>query len=104
SRAARREIVSAIHALHVTPAGTEGLDKAEACAGGVDTAEVDPHTMESRLVPGLFLIGELLDVTGRLGGYNLHWAWASGMAAGRAVTGGAQPLTGCKKASPRRAR
>ncbi|WP_241159318.1 MULTISPECIES: aminoacetone oxidase family FAD-binding enzyme [unclassified Desulfovibrio] len=104
SRAARREIASAIHALRVTPAGTEGLHKAEACAGGVDTAEVDPHTMGSRLVPGLFLIGELLDVTGRLGGYNLHWAWASGMAAGRAVAGGTQPLTDCKKASPRRAR
>ena len=104
SRAARREIASAIHALHVTPAGTEGLHKAEACAGGVDTAEVDPHTMESRLVPGLFLIGELLDVTGRLGGYNLHWAWASAMAAGRAVPGGDAALTGCKRASPRRAR
>ncbi|MBD5416116.1 MAG: aminoacetone oxidase family FAD-binding enzyme [Desulfovibrio sp.] len=104
SRAARREIASAIHSLNVTPAGTEGLDKAEACAGGVDTAEVDPRTMESRLVPGLFLIGELLDVTGRLGGYNLHWAWASGTAAGRAVLAGAQPLTGCKRASPRRAR
>lgn len=85
SRAGRREIASGLHALRIVPTGTEGLDKAEACSGGVDTAEVDPCTMQSRLVPGLFLTGELLDVTGRLGGYNLHWAWASGLAAGRAV-------------------
>ena len=85
SRAQRREIASALHALTLTPAGTEGLARAEACSGGVDTAEVEPATMESRLVPGLFITGELLDVTGRLGGYNLHWAWASGLLAGRAV-------------------
>lgn len=104
SRAARREIASAIHALRVIPACTDGLDKAEVCAGGVDTAEVDAHSMESRLVPGLHILGELLDVTGRLGGYNLHWAWASGTAAGRAVLGGASGITGCKRASPRKAR
>ena len=87
SRAARREVTAALHALRVTPSGTEGLNRAEACAGGVDTAEVEPSSMESRLVPGLFIIGELLDVTGRLGGYNLHWAWASATLAGRAVPG-----------------
>lgn len=103
SRAGRREIASALHALTVVPTGTEGLDKAEACSGGVDTAEVDAATMQSRLVPGLHITGELLDVTGRLGGYNLHWAWASGLLAGRAVLAGS-PLTGCKTASPRKAR
>lgn len=102
SRAGRREIAAALHALTVVPTGTEGLDKAEACSGGVDTAEVDPATMQSRLVPGLYITGELLDVTGRLGGYNLHWAWASGLLAGRAVLAGS-PLTGCKTASPRKA-
>ena len=91
SRAQRREIASALHALTVTPTGTEGLGKAEACSGGVDTAEVEPSTMQSRLVPGLFIIGELLDVTGRLGGYNLHWAWASGLLAGRAVLASPMP-------------
>ena len=59
--------------------------KAEVCGGGVDVREVDPRRLESRLLPGLFLTGELLDVTGLLGGYNLHWAWASGVAAGRAA-------------------
>ena len=104
SRAGRREIAAALHALNLTPTGTEGLDKAEACSGGVDTAEVDPQSMESRLVPGLHIIGELLDVTGRLGGYNLHWAWASGTAAGRSVLSGLPTLRGCKTASPRKAR
>ncbi|MDE5879288.1 MAG: NAD(P)/FAD-dependent oxidoreductase, partial [Desulfovibrio sp.] len=104
SRQARRDIASAIHALSLTPAGTGGLDKAEVCSGGVDTAEVDPATMESRRVPGLHIIGELLDVTGRLGGYNLHWAWASATLAGRALLPNLAPLRGCKKASPRRAR
>ncbi|MBD5647138.1 MAG: aminoacetone oxidase family FAD-binding enzyme [Desulfovibrio sp.] len=85
SRPHRRQIAAALHALTVVPTGTEGLDKAEACSGGVDTAEVDAETLQSRLVPGLFITGELLDVTGRLGGYNLHWAWASGLLAGRAV-------------------
>lgn len=103
SRAARREIASTLHALTLVPAGTEGLARAEACSGGVDTAEVDSRSMESRLVPHLHITGELLDVTGRLGGYNLHWAWASGLAAGRSVLADT-PLTGCKTASPRRAR
>lgn len=102
SRQARRQISNAIHALTLTPAGLEGLDKAEVCSGGVDTAEMVPETMESRLVPGLHIIGELLDVTGRLGGYNLHWAWASGILAGRALL--QSQLKGCKTASPRKAR
>jgi predicted Rossmann fold flavoprotein len=74
-----------LHAWEVTPAGTEGYAKAEVTAGGVDTAELDAKTMQSRKVPGLYFIGEVVDVTGWLGGYNFQWAWASGVSAGRAV-------------------
>ena len=74
-----------IHAWSITPAGTEGYDKAEVTAGGVDTDELLAKTMESRKVPGLFFIGEVVDVTGHLGGFNFQWAWASGAAAGRAL-------------------
>jgi predicted Rossmann fold flavoprotein len=71
-----------IHEWQVKPAGTEGYAKAEVTAGGVDTAELDAKTMQSRKVPGLFFIGEVVDVTGWLGGYNFQWAWASGASAG----------------------
>jgi predicted Rossmann fold flavoprotein len=74
-----------LHAWHVVPAGTEGYAKAEVTAGGVDTGELDAKTMESRKVPGLYFIGEVVDVTGWLGGYNFQWAWASGASAGRAA-------------------
>jgi predicted Rossmann fold flavoprotein len=74
-----------LHAWTVRPAGTEGYEKAEVTAGGVDTAELSSKTMESRKVPGLFFIGEVVDVTGHLGGFNFQWAWASGAAAGRAL-------------------
>jgi predicted flavoprotein YhiN len=74
-----------LHTWHITPAGTEGYAKAEVTAGGVDTAELDAKTMQSRKVPGLYFIGEVVDVTGWLGGYNFQWAWASGASAGRAV-------------------
>ena len=67
------------------PAGLAGLKKAEACRGGVDTRQVDPYSLQSTVRENLWIVGELLDVTGLLGGYNLHWAWASGMAAGRAL-------------------
>jgi predicted Rossmann fold flavoprotein len=73
------------HTWRVAPAGTEGYAKAEVTAGGVDTAELDAKTMQSRKVPGLYFIGEVVDVTGWLGGYNFQWAWASGASAGRAV-------------------
>lgn len=69
----------------ITPAGTEGFEKAEVTVGGVDTGELSAKTMECRKVPGLFFIGEIVDVTGHLGGYNFQWAWASGAAAGRAL-------------------
>jgi predicted Rossmann fold flavoprotein len=74
-----------IHAWMLTPAGTEGYEKAEVTAGGVDTEELSSKTMESKKVPGLFFIGEVVDVTGHLGGFNFQWAWASGAAAGRAL-------------------
>lgn len=79
------ELEREIHAWAITPAGTEGYEKAEVTAGGVDTDELSPKTMESLQVPGLFFIGEVVDVTGHLGGFNFQWAWASGAAAGRAL-------------------
>jgi len=72
-----------VHAWSVIPAGTEGYAKAEVTAGGVDTDELSAKTMESLKVPGLFFIGEVVDVTGQLGGFNFQWAWSSGAAAGR---------------------
>ncbi|HEY4767256.1 MAG TPA: NAD(P)/FAD-dependent oxidoreductase [Candidatus Sulfotelmatobacter sp.] len=74
-----------VHAWTIIPTGTEGLAKAEVTAGGVDTDELSAKTMETRKLPGLFFIGEVVDVTGQLGGLNFQWAWASGAAAGRAV-------------------
>jgi predicted Rossmann fold flavoprotein len=74
-----------VHHWQITPAGTEGYDKAEVTVGGVDTRELSAKTMESRKVPGLFFIGEVVDVTGHLGGFNFQWAWASGFCAGQAV-------------------
>ena len=65
--------------------GTEGFEKAEVTAGGVDTNGLQARTMEARAVPGLYFIGEVVDVTGWLGGFNFQWAWASGVAAGKAV-------------------
>jgi predicted Rossmann fold flavoprotein len=76
-----------LHQWAVFPAGTEGYEKAEVTAGGVDTAELNAQTMECRRVPGLYFIGEVVDVTGHLGGFNFQWAWASGAAAGRALAG-----------------
>ena len=74
-----------IHKWVIQPADTEGYEKAEVTAGGVDTAELSSKTMECLKVKGLFFIGEVVDVTGQLGGFNFQWAWASGAAAGRAL-------------------
>jgi hypothetical protein len=74
-----------VHSWRITPNGTEGYRKAEVTAGGVDTDELSSQTMEAQRVPGLHFIGEVVDVTGHLGGFNLQWAWASGFAAGQAV-------------------
>jgi len=81
-----------IHRWKITPAGTEGYEKAEVTAGGVDTEELSGKTMESRKMPGLFFIGEVVDVTGHLGGFNFQWAWASGCAAGQALSSNAITL------------
>lgn len=78
-----RGIESRLHAWEIRPNGTEGYRAAEVTAGGVDTSGISSKTMEAKNVSGLYFIGEVLDVTGRLGGYNLHWAWASGHAAGQ---------------------
>ncbi|MBC7159354.1 MAG: NAD(P)/FAD-dependent oxidoreductase, partial [Porphyrobacter sp.] len=67
------------------PSGTEGFAKAEVTAGGIATAGLSSQTMAARAVPGLYAIGEAVDVTGWLGGYNFQWAWASGWAAGQAL-------------------
>ena len=74
-----------VHDWVIKPADTAGYEKAEVTAGGVDTAELSSKTMECRKVRGLFFIGEVVDVTGHLGGFNFQWAWASGAAAGRAL-------------------
>lgn len=74
-----------LHDWTLIPAGTEGYEKAEVTAGGVDTRELSSKSMESSLVSGLFFIGEVVDVTGHLGGFNFQWAWASADAAGRAL-------------------
>ncbi len=80
-----RDFERAIHSWAVNPVGTEGYGKAEVTAGGIDTDELSARTMECRKVPGLFFIGEVVDVTGQLGGFNFQWAWASGVCAGRAL-------------------
>jgi hypothetical protein len=74
-----------LHGWKLHPSGTEGFEKAEVTAGGVDTDGLHSRTMEARAVPGLFFIGEAVDVTGWLGGFNFQWAWASGVAAGKSV-------------------
>jgi predicted Rossmann fold flavoprotein len=76
-------IAQKIHDMQITPSGTEGFKKAEVTAGGVSTRELSSQTMEAMRVPGLYFIGEVVDVTGQLGGYNFQWAWASAFAAGQ---------------------
>ena len=80
-----RGVAERIKRRRVVPAGTEGYAKAEVMAGGIDTAALSSQTMGARDVPGLFAIGEAVDVTGWLGGYNFQWAWSSGWCAGQAV-------------------
>lgn len=88
SNATRAELETAAQALNCfsfIPQATSGYTRAEVTAGGVDTRQINPSTFEAKKTPGLYLIGELLDVTGRLGGFNLHWAWSSGFAAAQAL-------------------
>ncbi len=82
---ALRDIAHTLKQWRVTPTGTEGMRTAEVCTGGVDTAELSSKTFESQKVPGLYFIGETVDVTGHLGGYNFQWAWSSGWCAGQFV-------------------
>jgi predicted Rossmann fold flavoprotein len=85
SNAALEACERQLHHWQLHPTGTEGFAKAEVTAGGVDTDCLQARTMEARTAPGLFVIGECVDVTGWLGGYNFQWAWASAVAAGRAI-------------------
>lgn len=82
---ALRQLADSIHNFRVKPMGTQGYKKAEAMSGGVDTKEVDPKSMQSKLVDGLYFIGEVLDITGHLGGYNFQWAWSSAVTCARAL-------------------
>jgi len=85
SDAALNDLISALSTWQLTPSGTEGYRTAEVTLGGIDTDELSSKTMEARDVPGLYAIGEAVDVTGWLGGYNFQWAWSSGHAAGIAI-------------------
>jgi predicted flavoprotein YhiN len=85
TNSALEKFEKSVHAWSVTPVDTEGYEKAEVTAGGVDTDELSSKTMQSRNVPGLFFIGEVVDVTGHLGGFNFQWAWASAAAAASAL-------------------
>ena len=84
-KAALDRIAETVHRWQVRPVGTEGYRTAEVTLAGVDTGALDARTMQARAVPGLFFIGEVVDVTGWLGGYNFQWAWSSGWAAGQVV-------------------
>ena len=83
AQGALRALAQALHHWQVKPSGTLGYNKAEVTLGGVDTDGLSSKTMEAKTVPGLFFIGEVVDVTGHLGGFNFQWAWASGHAAGQ---------------------
>ena len=78
-------LLRSLFALEFPVCGLQGFENAQVTAGGVPGGEVDPLTLESRLSPGLYITGETLDVDGRCGGYNLHFAWATGLIAGRAA-------------------
>ena len=80
-----RALAEGLHDWQVKPSGTTGYQKAEVTVGGVDTRGLSSKTMEATAVPGLYFIGEVVDVTGWLGGFNFQWAWSSGVAAGRVV-------------------
>ena len=85
SDAKLHDLVDQLRNWHLTPSGTEGYRTAEVTLGGIDTDELSSKTMEAKSVPGLYVIGEAVDVTGWLGGFNFQWAWSSGHAAGTAI-------------------
>jgi predicted Rossmann fold flavoprotein len=80
-----RRVEAAVNGWRIKPSGSEGYRTAEVTLGGVDTRDLDSRTMAAKSVPGLYFIGEVVDVTGWLGGYNFQWAWSSGWCAGQAV-------------------
>ena len=80
-----KAVDAAVNQWRIKPAGSEGYRTAEVTLGGVDTKALDQKTMQAKSVPGLYFIGEVVDVTGWLGGYNFQWAWSSGWVAGQAV-------------------
>ncbi len=84
-------LAASLRDWRIVASGTEGFRKAEVTAGGVATAALDPRTMQAHAVPGLYFVGEVVDVTGWLGGYNFQWAWASGFAAGQSIGAGRIP-------------
>ncbi|MBU2357459.1 MAG: NAD(P)/FAD-dependent oxidoreductase [Alphaproteobacteria bacterium] len=84
-----RDLAESLHHWQLTPGGTEGYRTAEVTLGGIDTAALNARTLEAKTVPGLYAIGEAVDVTGWLGGYNFQWAWSSGWAAGTAIAAAA---------------
>lgn len=79
------QIADKLHDWQIMPSGTAGYKKAEVTLGGIDTRELSSKTMESKRIPGLYFVGEVVDVTGHLGGFNFQWAWSSGYAAGQIV-------------------
>ena len=79
------KLAARVNTWRVKPTGSEGYRTAEVTLGGVDTSALDAKTLQARDVPGLYFIGEVVDVTGWLGGYNFQWAWSSGWAAGQAA-------------------
>ncbi len=85
SNAILEKIASSLRAWKIIPAGTEGYRTAEVTVGGIDTKTLSSQTFECNTVPGLYFIGEVLDVTGHLGGFNFQWAWSSGYVAGQYV-------------------
>ena len=85
AREERRRLVRALVEWPLPVTGTRGYGYAEVTAGGVPLTEIDPATLESRVCPGLFLVGEILDVDGRIGGFNFQWAWSSARAAAAAL-------------------
>ena len=85
SKAKLAALADRVHRWSVVPSGSEGMRTAEVTVGGVDTRALSPTTFEAKTVPGLYFIGEVVDVTGQLGGYNFQWAWASGHACGQVV-------------------
>jgi hypothetical protein len=85
SDAKLRALADAINNWRIVPSGSEGYRTAEVTAGGIDTKDLNSATMEAKSVPGLYFIGEVVDVTGWLGGYNFQWAWSSGWCAGKTI-------------------